>query len=362
MENNWISAIGLMSGTSLDGLDIAYCKFRLDNDHWDWKLEAAETIPYESEMKRRLKQAYKLETANLCLLDIDLGIWMGQQCASFITKNSIKPSLIASHGHTIFHQPDKQLTVQIGNLNALYNQINVPVINNFRELDVLKGGQGAPLVPVGDQLLFPSYSYCLNLGGIANISYNDKNGMRTAFDISVCNIGLNYLANKFNLDFDLNGQIAEKGKVNSILLEELNNQDYYKKTGPKSLGREDIERDLITLLEYSTAGNEDKMATLVEHISVQVVKVLSLEGKKEGKILITGGGALNRALLECIQGKLPKAMELVEVDRRIIEFKEAIIFAFLGVLRAINHVNIYSSVTGASSDSIAGDMIGKVCI
>jgi anhydro-N-acetylmuramic acid kinase len=362
MQSKWISAIGLMSGTSLDGLDIAFCRFKLTGDQWVWMLEGAETVSFEVELAARLKAAATISSAELYKLDNELGRWIGENTKNFINKHDFKPNLIASHGHTVFHQPEEGLSIQIGNLNAIYEMVNIPVINNFRQLDVLKGGQGAPLVPVGDALLFAEYDYCINLGGIANISFGDLSNNRQAFDISICNIGLNLLANELGHVYDKDGEVAQSGKVHSQLLEQLNTLSYYKAAGPKSLGIETLKEEVFPILLTSTLSVADKLATLTEHIACQIAEVLPKNSKNEGKLLVTGGGAFNNTLMNAIRNKLPKGLEIADTSKTTIEYKEAIIFAFLGVLRALHKVNVYASATGAQSDSVSGDLIGKVCI
>ncbi|MFT4741784.1 MAG: anhydro-N-acetylmuramic acid kinase, partial [Marivirga sp.] len=215
--------------------------------------------------------------------------------------------------------------------------------------------------PVGDALLFAEYDYCINLGGIANISFADQENNRRAFDISICNIGLNFLANELGYAYDKNGEVAQSGKVYRPLLEQLNMLPYYKIAGPKSLGIESLREEVFPLLLSSTLSVADKLATLTDHIAYQIVEVLLANNKNEGKILVTGGGAFNETLINSINSKLPGGLELAITSKSIIEYKEAVIFAFLGVLRALNKVNIYASVTGAQSDTVAGDQIGKVC-
>lgn len=213
--------IGLMSGTSLDGLDMVYCEFEFKIKKWTFSIKAYETVKYSADWKKKLSKAHLLSGNDLQLLDNEFGIYIGSECLNFIRKQKVKKiDFIASHGHTVFHQPKKKLTFQLGNGVAINSTTRIPVINDFRSLDVLGGGQGAPLVPIGDHLLFGEYDICLNLGGIANLSMM-RGSKRIAFDICYVNMGLNYLANKMNKAFDKNGINASKGKVNNVMLAKL---------------------------------------------------------------------------------------------------------------------------------------------
>ena len=253
------------------------------------------------------------------------------------------------HGHTILHQPQNGFTLQIGNLPKIAKIINEKVVCDFRVQDVQLGGQGAPLVPIGDRILFSEFDYCLNLGGFSNVSF-EENGNRMAFDISPVNTVLNFYANKLGLDYDDKGKIARSGKVNSDLLNELNALDYYKKSFPKSLGFEFVKEVVLPLIEKHSIKAEDKMHTFTEHIAVQTNLALA---EKNGKMLITGGGAYNDFLIERMQFHLPK-IEIFIPENKTLEFKEALIFALLGVLKLRNEINVLSSVTGAKSDHSSG--------
>ena len=275
---------------------------------------------------------------------------LGKIISGFIEKHNLKNlDAVCSHGHTILHQPQHGFTLQIGNLPKIANIINQTVVCDFRVQDVKLGGQGAPLVPIGDRILFSDYEYCLNLGGFSNISF-EENNTRIAFDISPVNTILNFYANTLGLDYDDKGQLARSGKVNSGLLSELNSLDYYKKTFPKSLGFEFVKEIVLPLLEKYTIATEDKMCTFMEHIAEQTQSVLN---GKEGKLFITGGGAYNDFLLESIQRHLPK-IEIIIPDAKILEYKEALIFALLGVLKLRGEINVLSSVTGAKQDHSSG--------
>ncbi|HQW22376.1 MAG TPA: anhydro-N-acetylmuramic acid kinase [Bacteroidia bacterium] len=343
--------IGVMSGTSLDGVDLAYCTFTHD-DHWSFKFHFGQTIPYDAEWKRKLSTAQFLPKDSLIILDKEYGSYLGILVKAFMDTNKIDVDFISSHGHTIFHQPKKGITVQIGSGEAIKIATGKTVVCDFRKGDVALGGQGAPLVPIGDKLLFSQMNYCLNLGGIANISF-DKNEERIAFDICACNMVLNDLVSERGLSFDNDGEIASAGKLNKELMEALNEIPFYRQTFPKSLGREDVEGDVFPLLKKYEISLEDKLNTFCKHIAIQISNVLEKD-VSDSKMLVTGGGTLNKFLLECIEDKCN--LKIIIPQKEIIDFKEAIIFAFLGVLRMRNEVNCLKSVTGASADSSGGDI------
>lgn len=341
------SVIGLMSGTSLDGLDIADCEFILKSGKWSASIKNARTIPYTKEWKERLANASKLSPSKLSLLNEEYGSFIGSTVNTFIKKNKCKVLFIASHGHTIFHQPEKKYTLQIGDGQAILNETKLPVVCDFRSGDVALGGQGAPLVPIGDELLFKKYDACLNLGGFANISYSQK-GKRIAFDICPVNIVMNELSEKLNRPYDDKGRIAKSGKVNAALLKQLNALPFYNQKPPRSLGREWVEKTIQPLLSRSEISTPAKMRTMVEHIAHQISKTLT----RKKTVLITGGGAFNTFLIERLAQN--SKTKIILPDKKTIMFKEALIFAFLGVLRWRGEVNILRSVTGASRDSSGG--------
>ena len=345
-----------MSGTSLDGVDIAYCTFRLDMG-WSFELEAAQTIPYTSVWSNKLKNAHTLSAEKLLALDAEYGSYLGKLCESFIKKHKIEGlHFIASHGHTIFHQPKNKFTYQLGNGNALHAASSFPVIYDFRSLDVLYGGQGAPLVPVGDKLLFHEYDVCLNLGGIANLSLDYKKE-RIAYDVCFLNMGLNYLAQSMNKKFDADGALAGKGEINTSLLKKLNQVYASTRTKRPSLGRELFEAKIKKLLDDRKISAADKLRTFTESAAAEIVTAIKKYGK--GKtVLCSGGGAFNSFLIYRMVELAGDDITFVIPDEAIINFKEAIVFAFLGVLRIRNEANSLKSVTGASRDSSGGVMVG----
>ena len=342
--------IGMMSGSSLDGLDLVSVVFETA-DGLKFHIEAAESQPYPDAWRQRLAGAHLLSGLELSLLDVEYGRFVGECIRDFIKTHDLAPQAVAMHGHTVFHEPHRGLTLQIGSGAAVAAACGLPVVCKFRDKDVALGGEGAPLVPIGDRLLFGRYTYCLNLGGIANISY-EENGRRIAFDITTCNMVLNALAQRIGLAFDRNGECAAAGQNIAALRTELDALDFYRQAPPKSLGREWFERVQQPLyLNYIEQGysETDLLRTFVEHIAAQTGRVC----RQEGRMLITGGGAFNRFLVERIRAACPQLV--CEADQpQLIEYKEALIFAFLGLLRLQNRVNCLHSVTGAVSDNIGG--------
>jgi len=343
-------AIGLMSGTSLDGLDICYAKFQ-NIATWEFEILKTETIPYSLEWKNRLQNAILLSAEDLLALDKEYGFYLGEKTQEFISKNNITDlDFIASHGHTVFHQPQRKFTLQIGDGRALKLITKKPVIYDFRSQDVLMGGNGAPLVPIGDELLFSQYDACLNLGGFSNISLQ-KNHQRIAFDISPVNVVLNYFAEKLGKNYDENGDFARNSAINFKILEQLNALTFYQKSAPKSLGVEFVNSKVFPLLKDETP--ENIIATFTEHIAEQIAKVFNDNQLKT--VLVTGGGTFNTYLLEKIREK--SQTELIVPDENIINFKEALIFAFMGVLRLRNEINVLCSATGSSENHCSGILV-----
>lgn len=340
-------AIGLMSGTSLDGLDICLAEFE-KQDKWTFQILKAETIPYSEDWENRLRNSVHLSAEDLLELHSDYGFYLGKQVKKFIQNHQLQNiSLIASHGHTVFHQPKRRFTFQLGDGRAIKQETGLPVIYDFRSQDVLMDGNGAPLVPIGDELLFPEYSACLNLGGFSNISLR-SGGKRIAFDIAPVNIVLNYLAQKLHKSFDENGELAEKGKIIETLLNQLNSLDFYKHSHPKSLGLEWCNEHIFPALE--NRETLDALATFTEHTALQIANVINEYAIKD--ILITGGGAYNSFLIEKIRTKTNS--EIIIPEKEIINYKEALIFAFMGVLKMNNEINVLSSATGSTADHCSG--------
>ncbi len=341
--------IGLMSGSSLDGVDLAAVSFVKKADQWQFQVQASWCYPYPAEWKKALQKAYTADETYRSELDLTYGGYLAQLVNDFIRKHKLSPDLIASHGHTIYHQPEAGRTLQIGNGNVLVKKTGLTVVNDFRSEDVRKGGQGAPLVPIGDRLLFNQYEACLNLGGIANVSFEEY-GYRKAFDVCIANQALNFLAQKAGRQFDDGGLMAASGKLDEQLLELLEKPVFFALPAPKSLGREFFESFHLSLLESETYSLEDKLHTYCVHIGRQIAN--SLNQLPAGKILVTGGGTHNTFLMEIIRQQ--SKHQVIVPDNQLIDFKEAIVFAFLGLLRLRSEINVLSSVTGADSDSSSG--------
>lgn len=338
-----------MSGTSLDGLDIAACEFTYYNKVWNFNVLAAETLNYNDEWINVLKNIHSYNAYELSKYNVTYGKYIGESIKRFIEKYNICPLLIASHGHTVFHNPDENTTLQIGSGASISTASGCRVVCDFRTVDVALGGQGAPLVPVGEAALFHNINAFLNIGGFSNISFH-RNKNIEAYDVCPSNIMLNYLASFINLAFDNEGKIASSGSVIEELFSQLNNIPYYNMCPPKSLGREWFEKYIVPLLNTDKYAINDLLRTATEHIAYQIFECF--KSKNENKILITGGGALNSFLISRLKYYIGDAAVLP--DKLTIEFKEAIIFGFLGLLRWLNKDNTLASVTGASRNSVGG--------
>lgn len=392
-------SIGLMSGTSLDGLDIALCEFESNKDEykkdnslsWKYKIIQTKFVEYDSVWKQKLQNAHFLSAFELKKLETEWTDFVIKNINKFVLQSKgfdfSNLDCISSHGHTIFHQPSQNqkdktnnqlgFTLQMGNGAMLAAQTGFKVVCDFRQTDVALFGQGAPLVPIGDELLFSDYDFCLNLGGIANISFNknknDSNkeniNSRFAFDICPCNMVLNYLSNKLGFEYDKGGMLAKQGKINQKLLQKLNKLDFYKQDYPKSLGREWVEEFVFPFLEIKEGNKEeltelvikDFLHTFTYHSAFQIAestkKIESTLPKTstKRKLLITGGGAYNDLLIHYLKEFLP-TIEVEKGNETLIAYKEALIFAFLGILRLRGEVNTLSSVTGATKNSCGGSI------
>lgn len=352
MKKEIYNTIGVMSGTSLDGVDLAHIKFNLINNKWTFEILECETIAYSNDWITKLKSAVDFSEEELTLLNQNYTNLLATIIRNFIEKHKIIDiDAVCSHGHTILHQPQNGFTLQIGNLPQIADLIHQTVVCNFRVQDVEFGGQGAPLVPIGDRILFHDYKYCLNLGGFSNVSF-EENDVRIAFDISPVNTVLNFYANQLGFDYDDEGQISAGGKVHDSLLNELNALNFYQKKHPKSLGFEFVKEVVFPIIENYSISIEDKMRTFSEHIAQQIALALP---DKNGSLLVTGGGAYNVFLIKRIRHYLPE-MTIVIPEKKLLEFKEALIFALLGVLKLRNEINVLASVTGAREDHSSGNI------
>ncbi|WP_252736921.1 anhydro-N-acetylmuramic acid kinase [Zobellia galactanivorans] len=346
--------LGLMSGTSLDGLDLAYCLIQEKDNRHTFEIKAVNSISYTNEMQLRLKDAILLPSDTLLKFHNSYGTWLGEQAKKFIEANALEVDYIASHGHTTHHQPENGLTFQIGSGQHLANASGQKVICDFRTNDVALGGQGAPLVPIGDRLFFGTYDFCLNLGGISNVSFEHR-GQRIAYDIGLANMILNHITRKNGLEYDKGGKLAKSGKIIPEMLSRLNALEFYRLPFPKSIGYEWFIKEVVPIVETFPHRMEDLLCTSVHHICDQVAMQVKQNSKKEGSTLfITGGGALNDYLIETLREKLGNTAELVVPSKQLIEFKEALVFALMGALRAEHKINVLSSVTGAKTDSSSG--------
>jgi len=361
--------VGVMSGTSLDGIDI--CCVELtgsdENDIWSHKILKAKTFPYSAEWTARLRNAPELPGCELAKLHIDFGHLIGETVSKFLQDNYIQQvQFIASHGHTVFHQPEERFTFQIGDGETIASHVNACVVTNFRAKDVALGGQGAPLSSGAEDHLYGTYNVFLNLGGFCNITIDEK-----GFDICPCNMLLNYVVQKHDptLQFDPNGEISRAGSVIPDLLMELNQLTYYERSPPKSLSREWFEKEVVPLIDKSleTHAPRDVLRTAIEHITDQIC--LAIERNKadddfepvrvENSLLITGGGAFNTFLVDILKDKVEVRrmnLSVADSDDQTIKFKEAIVFAFMGLRCLLSLANVRQYVTGAERDSVCGSI------
>ncbi len=338
-----------MSGTSLDGLDIAHCTFSRNTETWDYSISKAVTVSYPPDLLDKLKNAGTLSGEELSLFHVDLGVFFGESVKRFMDENRLKVDFVSSHGHTVFHQPERSFTLQIASPAHIAAITGCKVVADFRTGDVARGGHGAPLVPIGDELLFAEFDVCLNLGGIANLSFSE-NGKRVAFDVCPFNMLFNWLSAQLGHAFDEDGKLTASGRVDTALLTALNSLAYYEQSGPKSLGWEWVKDQVLPVLENSRIPVENKLATCCAHAVHQLSRSIPVGIKK---VLLTGGGAYHRFFV----AELKKAfvdVEIVVPSDEIIQYKEALIFAFLGLLRWEEQINCLSSVTGAKTNSISG--------
>lgn len=347
--------LGLMSGSSLDGLDIALVEFNRLNSKNSFILLEANTIAYPESLQRRLANAPLMSAKDMMLLEIDYTKAMSQIVQRWLRNSPFEIDYIASHGHTIFHFPKEGLTKQIGNGGVLAAHTKIPVICDFRNGDIALKGQGAPMAPIADRDLFPGHSMYLNMGGISNISIFKKNSIQ-AYDISPCNQLLNYLSQQKGKPYDLNGKWASRGKLNEALYHALGSNPFYKLKPPKSLDNQWIRENVFIVLDAFSIKLEDKMNTcvhfIVDHIIGEIQQFKNLKGKT---LFVTGGGANNTFMIKMLKEKLDIfGIELILPLKEIIDFKEAILIAYAGFLRVLKENNMISQVTGAKRDSIGG--------
>lgn len=349
------SVLGVMSGTSLDGVDLAHIVFTIKNNKWEFQILQCNTISYTPAWLNKLKAAINYNTAQLELLNEEYTFYLASIISNFINENKIENlDAVCSHGHTILHQPQNGYTLQIGNLPIISNLVQQTVVCDFRVQDVALGGQGAPLVPIGDRILFSEYDYCMNLGGFSNVSF-EYQSERIAFDISPVNTVLNFYANQLGLEYDNQGVLSKSGTCNTLLLKELNALPFYQKKYPKSLGFEFVKETILPIIESYSITIKNKLHTFTEHVAIQIAKALPI---KSGNMIVTGGGAYNDFLVERIKFHLPN-MIITLPPNEILEFKEALIFGLLGVLKLNNKTNVLKSVTGAKINHSSGIIYEK---
>ncbi|MGZ8537750.1 MAG: anhydro-N-acetylmuramic acid kinase [Flavisolibacter sp.] len=349
--------IGLMSGSSLDGLDIVFVEFLENSGQWNFDIKAADCYTYSKEWKEKLQNATSLNAADYLLLHAEYGHYLGREINRFIDENDLhyKTGLISSHGHTTFHMPALKMTAQLGDGAAIASETKLPVVSDLRALDLAFGGQGAPIVPIGEKLLFAEYYMFLNLGGIANISFKLPEKY-IAFDICPANRVLNLLSAEVGKEYDAGGEMAANGEVHQELLQKLNGLEYYQLTYPKSLDNQFGTKNVFPLVQSFNLSNNDSLRTYVEHIVFQIktqASKIRLQGHQ--KMLVTGGGALNNFLIKRLRDEFNELnIEVVIPDEKIVQYKEALIMALIGVLRWRQEYTVMSSVTGAERDSIGG--------
>ncbi len=340
--------VGLMSGTSCDGLDMVLCDIFYKDGKWNYELLKSTTVAYDEVWEQRLRSARTLSGYDLIDLHRQFGELIGTQVKIFVAGE--KPvDFISSHGHTVFHEPYNNLSLQIGDGATIAAYSGINTVSDFRTLDIALGGQGAPLVPIGDHFLFSEYVACVNLGGFANISMQ-KGNERIAWDICPVNFIANKLMKSVQLFYDDKGAIGRDGHVISGLLNELEQLPYYYESAPKSLGEEWVANHFEPILKSYKVSLSDLLRTCYEHFSLRIASDVSQA--MSGRVLFTGGGVYNEFLMELIKEKVD--LEVVNPGDELIEYKEALIFAFLGVLRWEEQINCLSSVTGARMDNCSG--------
>lgn len=354
-----MKVVGIMSGTSMDGIDL--CLAEITNPgSWNYRILAAETIPFEEKWRVRLSQLRYQNSEVYVKTDVFFGRYLGELVTQFLQKHNETADLVSSHGHTVFHDPEGWVTAQVGDGATLAAVCGLPVVNDFRRADVALGGQGAPLVGIGDSLFFGEYDMCLNLGGFCNISMEHQ-GERIAFDIAPCNIVLNRLARERGLKYDENGAIAEAGSTIYPLLNALNDIEYYKAPFPKSLGREWINKGFWHIVrDYDTEPVEDRMKTLVMHIANQIANAIDMVSSDNGagkRVLVTGGGAHNACLIDFLRSETEA--EIVIPEAQLVDYKEALVFGLLGAMRMHNLTNTQPSATGARHAFVSGGLHGN---
>lgn len=346
--------IGIMTGTSMDGIDLACCDFIQEGDGFRFELVKAESVPMDPQWAARLQNVFGQSAEVYAKTDVYFAHYLGKNIQAFIEKYDLRPDFVASHGQTIFHQPDKNYTAQIGDGETIVSYLDCPLVTNFRNKNVAKGGEGAPLVPFGEQYLWPEYDLFLNLGGIANMTWKQQ-----AFDISPCNLVLNHLVADYmpGTAYDKNGEIAASGTIQPDLLAALNALPYYQRKPPKSLGVEWVNGHFLPALGQFEVTHPDALRTSVEHIAQQIGDAMHRLQIAEQQMLLTGGGRHNTFLMERIQAyAAPHNITLAEADNNTVDFKEAIIFGFLGLCTLLGKPNTLAKATGTQEAVLGGSI------
>jgi anhydro-N-acetylmuramic acid kinase len=340
--------IGLMSGSSLDGLDICRILFKESDNQWKYKVIDAHCYVYDESFRRELQQVSAGTAIQLAALHTRLGHVFSSFVLDFLSRQADTSGiqLLVSHGQTVFHQPEHGFTTQIGCGATLAAKTGLTVVNDLRTVDVALGGQGAPLVPLGEQYLFPGQGQFLNIGGICNVSLHEDRKV-IAYDVCPGNTLLNFLARKMGQSYDEGGRYAKSGELSEGLLSQLNSIPFYRQQGPKSLGTEHLLQDWVPIIEAARLSPEHALRTVTEHIAMQIAVSLG-----EGEVLVTGGGAFNDFLIQRIEALSP--CRVIIPDACTVAYKEAIIMGFLGLLRILHQPNALASVTGASRNSVGG--------
>lgn len=349
-----VSIIGCMSGSSLDGLDMTLCQFQLHDGKADWSITAAETQSFPEDLRQALKTAPQLDGFTLQKLHADFGVFIGQSLRRWMERHHLKADYIASHGHTVFHDPAKHFTLQIGSGAHIAFHAGVDTITDFRSADIAAGGQGAPFAPVADKDLFPGYDGYINLGGIANISIVTPEGLRKGWDVGPCNQALNHLAEKAGRSFDPNGSMAASGKIIPSLLQTLVQSFPFEDGQPKGLSNAEVAQQWLKKLVAEEGDVKDALATTTEAIAIMMTDHVKRSITGSCRILVTGGGAHNTHLMERLAHHGGLEIEWVVPSRDIVDFKECLLMAWLGYLRVHHQPFGLPPFTGASTDTIGG--------
>ncbi|XP_064473646.1 anhydro-N-acetylmuramic acid kinase-like [Ornithodoros turicata] len=359
--------IGVMSGSSLDGLDIIYTRFSLtSSDCWEYNIQHCTCYNYSPTWIDKLKHATSTSALEYQLLNTEYGRYIGEYVLRFIRENRLdgKVHLIACHGHTVFHLPSQLTTSTLGDGATVAAVTGLPVVSDLRSMDVALGGQGSPIALTAERKLFGNeYQFFLNIGGMACLTYAGKN-YSDSFAVDVCpaNQLLNLLANREGRAFDRSGEMAKSGKVSTRLLKDLDDFDYYKKSFPKSLGVDFGPEILYPLIQAHDLSTADALQTFTEHICNQVAEVIRLVERtvKDGlpqssKMLVTGGGARNLFLVDRLTERLKEfRITVVVPNDELVKFKEALVTSVIGVQRLRGEENFIGEVSGASRSSIGG--------